>query len=76
MIRLRKINKTSYDVPLAEVPFVEIVNDLDGSVMKLIMQPEKGKVLIVEPNTPDAERYEALMRGHGVKFTDLVIYRK
>lgn len=76
MIRLRKKDKTSYDVPSDKCPFVELVNDLDGSVMKLFIMIEPGRLLQVEPNSVDAERYAALMKDQGVFFTGMVINRK
>ena len=76
MIRLRKSDGSSIDIKQNEIPFVEIINDLDGTIGKLLIQVEPGKLLEVYPNGADAQRYAALMRAHGVKFSEMIIHRK
>jgi hypothetical protein len=75
MIRLRKTDKTSFEIDQKQIPFIELT-DLNGDIGLLIMQPEPGTIIMVEPNTEDAARYEALMKSQGVKFAQMLIKRK
>ncbi len=74
MIRLRKIDGTSMIVP-ADVRFVELVNDVDGTVMVVLFQVEAGAVLKINPGSSDAVNYENLFRKHGVAFATTMIER-
>ena len=72
MIRIRKSNGDSVELPSGS-HFVEIVNDMDGSVGLVFMQPEPGVVVQVVPGTVDADRYAGMFAKHGVKMAKLEI---
>lgn len=76
MIRLRHKDGTVTEVSQEDTPFVEVVNDIDGTVGKLIIQVEPGKLLEIGPGSQDAMRYEAMMKKHGVKFAEMIIHRQ
>lgn len=76
MIRLRYADGKRVDVSSDEIPFVEIVNDLDGTIGLLYIQLEPGVLLEVKPGSADAVRYEALMSKHGVRFATTMIHRQ
>jgi hypothetical protein len=76
MIRIRNKDGSHVDIDQNNYPFVELINDMDNTVGRLFIQVEPGKLIEVYPNTTDAERYEALMSKHGVKFADMIIHKK
>lgn len=74
MIRLRKKDGTAIEVP-PDVTFVELVNDVDGSLMLVFMQVQPGAILKINPGTSDAARYESLFHSKGVVFSPSMIER-
>ena len=76
MITLRTKSGDSLDINANDLPYVEIRNDFDGTIIRLFIQAEPGKLIEVFPGTDDAGRYEALMSKQRVKFATTIINRK
>ena len=74
-LRIRKADGSTIEVP-ADGHFVEIVNDFDGSVGMVLMQPEPGVVLTIKPGGADAQRYAGMFHKHGVRFAQRIINRR
>jgi hypothetical protein len=55
--------------------FVELVNDMDGTVMMVFSQLQPGILLKIDPGSPDADRYESIFKSRGVKFARSSIVR-
>ena len=68
MIRLRQDDGTAQVVP-PQFPFVELVNEVDGTVQQVICQPRPGVLFRIPPGSPEAEAYANLFRAQGVRFT-------
>lgn len=75
MIRLRKADGTATEVS-SEDTFVELVNDLDGSVMMVFVQLTPGALLQLLPGTVDAGRYETMFSKQGVVFSKTSVVRE
>jgi hypothetical protein len=68
MIRLRKIDGSTYAIP-DDAKFVELVNEFDGTIMATFFQAQPGMLLKIAPGTSDAARYEVLFGKHGAMFS-------
>lgn len=68
MIRLRKSDGSAIELKEPGM-FVELVNDVDQTVMLSFTQVKPGALLQISPGTPDAEHYETMFRSRGVKFS-------
>lgn len=75
MIRLRKQDGTTTEIPQDQT-FVELVNDLDGSVMLAFAQLQPGALMQIAPGTSDAARYEQIFAKQGVVFSKTMIVRE
>lgn len=75
MIRLRKSDGTCIEVSDPGT-FVELVNDLDQTVMFAFLQVKPGAVLHIKPGTDDAARYETMFKNQGVLFSKTMIVRE
>jgi hypothetical protein len=75
MIQIRKTDGTVIPVP-ADGRFVELINDHDGSVMMSFLQLKPGAILHIKPGTADANRYQEMFAGQGVKFAQSMIVRE
>jgi len=76
MLRLRSTTGEVFDIDPAKWPFAEVVNELDGTIGKLMILSEPGALIEVYPNSSDAQRYEAIMGPRGAKFASMIIHRK
>ena len=76
MFTLCKNTNESFDIKPGELPFFELRDDSDGSIIRAFIQSEAGKTIEIFPGTEDSARYEALMSKRGVKFAKVVIHRK
>lgn len=68
MIVLRKADGSAIPLDTKDALFVELVNDLDQTVMKAIAQVKPGMLLVIEPGSDDAAHYEQMFGG-AVKFS-------
>jgi hypothetical protein len=68
MIQIRQDNGSVIQVP-QDGHFVELVNDVDGTIMLAFFQPKPGMVVQVEPGTRTAINYEGMFQAQGVKFS-------
>jgi hypothetical protein len=68
MIQLRKADGTSIQLDEPGM-FVELINDLDQTVMLSFVQPQPGTILMIKPGTADAMNYEQIFSAQGVKFS-------
>jgi len=75
MIQIRRPDGTVQPVP-GEGNFVELINDVDKTVMMVFVQLKPGVILKISPQTPDSRRYEEIFKKAGVKFTQFVIVRQ
>jgi hypothetical protein len=75
MIQIRKMDGTVIPIP-EEGRFVELVNDIDGTVMMSFLQVRPGAILHIKPGTADASRYEQMFATKGVKFSPSMIVRE
>jgi hypothetical protein len=75
MIQIRRPDGTVKPVP-GEGNFVELVNDVDKTVMMVFVQLKPGVILKISPQTADAKRYEDIFKKVGVKFSKFVIVRQ
>jgi len=60
MIRVRNTDGVSRDLPTEE-RFIEICDDA-GVVAFAVYQDNHGRVVIVEPNTPEGDRYQKIFK--------------
>lgn len=74
VIRIRKANGDVIDVP-ADGHFVELVNDVDGTVGAVFMQPSPGTMVRIVPGSSDSRAYEQLFAQRNVKFSSEFIDR-
>lgn len=74
MIRVRKADGSAIEIQEAGT-FVELVNDLDQTVMLSLLQLQPGVLLQIRPGTVDAQRYEGMFKAQGVKFSETMIVR-
>ena len=75
MLRIRKADGTTIAIP-QEAHFVEVVNDMDGTIGMVLLQPMPGMIMTINPGEKDADRYEQMFRKHGVQFATKVIHRR
>jgi hypothetical protein len=75
MIVLRRVDGSTAAIP-PDVKFIELVNDLDGSVMVVFFQVQPGAILKINPGSADAARYEQLFQKNGVRFQDSMLERR
>lgn len=75
MIRLRKTDGSAQEISEPGV-FVELVNDLDGTVMLSFLQVKPGALLQISPGSSDALRYEQMFARQGVQFSQSMTVRE
>lgn len=74
MIQIRKANGEAQPVT-GEGNFVELVNDMDGTVMMVFVQIAPGTILKILPGSRDAIRYQRMFADQGVTFASSLIER-
>ena len=74
MIRVRKADGSAVEIQETGT-FVELVNDMDQTVMLSLLQLQPGVLLQIRPGTVDAQRYESMFKAQGVKFSEKMIVR-
>lgn len=75
MIRIRKADGSCIEVNEPGT-FVELVNDMDSTVMFAFLQVQPGTLLHIKPGTADADRYEQIFQKQGVVFSKTMIVRE
>lgn len=75
MIQIRKIDGTVIPVP-ADGKFVELVNDMDGTVMMSFLQLKPGVIVQIKPGSADAGRYEQMFAEQMVQFSKTMVVRE
>lgn len=75
MIRIRKHDGSCVEVNDATA-FVELVNDIDSTVMLSFLQVHPGAILQIKPGSSDALRYEEMFKAQGVVFSKTMVVRE
>lgn len=75
MIRIRKQDGSAVEINDGTA-FVELVNDIDGTVMLSFLQVQPGAILQIKPGSSDAIRYEEMFKAQGVIFSKTMIVRE
>lgn len=75
MIRIRKADGSCIEVNEPGT-FVELVNDMDKTVMLVFLQVQPGAILQIVPGSSDAVRYEMMFGKNGVEFAKTMTMRE
>ena len=75
MIRVRKPDGSC--ITLSDPgTFVELVNDVDNTVMLVFLQVQPGVLMQIRPGTNDARRYETMFSKQNVNFAKIMVVRE
>lgn len=66
MLQIRKADGTVIPVP-PDGHFVELVNDVDGTIGTVFFQSGRGEIIQIIPGSMDAQNYERVFQNQNPK---------
>jgi len=75
MIQIRQADGSVIPIP-PDGHFVELINDMDKTVMMVFYQPKPGCINQIKPGDTDVDRYEGMFSKQGVRFSNLMLERR